>query len=199
MNRSARVTFIVVAALLAAPAAARAATPIVYSSLPLSGADRASTRATVRGAQLALREAGNPFRFASLDDSSRVVGTWTPEKTSENARRASHDAAAIGYIGEFNSGATAISLPVLNEAGIAMISPSNTSLGLTVSGPGTEPGEPAKYYPTDLRTYFRLTPNDGVQGAALAEAMRQAGCTRIAPVDDRELYGRGVIAYARQA
>ena len=39
-----------------------------------------------------------------------------------------------------------------------MISPSNTYDGLTTGSPETQPGEPAKYYPTDQPTYFRLTP-----------------------------------------
>ena len=38
--------------------------------------------------------------------------------TSANALKAASDDSAIGYIGEFNSGATAVSLPLLNEAGI---------------------------------------------------------------------------------
>jgi len=64
-----------------------------------------------------------------------------------NARRAAADSSAIGYIGEFNSGASAISMPILSEAGIPQISPSNTYVGLTRSGSGAAPGEPDKYDP----------------------------------------------------
>src|ERR1700754_3902955 len=94
----------------------------------------------------------------------------TPARESHNARRAAKD--AIAYIGAFNSGASAISLPILNEAGVPMISPSNTAVGLTRRGPGANPREPDKYYPTGVRTYFRLTPNDAVQGGAPAAAAR---------------------------
>jgi branched-chain amino acid transport system substrate-binding protein len=114
-------------------------------------------------------------------------------------RRAARDRSTVAYIGEFNSGASAISIPVLNEARIAQISPTNTALGLTRGGPGTAHGEPKKYYPRGRRTYFRLSPNDSVQGGALAAAMRDRGCRRVAAVHDGELYGRGVGAWMRRA
>ena len=174
----------------------------VYSSLPLSGAAKPQSQAIVRGARLALEEAGgtaggHPVRYVSRNDATRRAGSWVPEKAAANARVAAQDPSTIAYLGEFNSGATAISLPILNEAGIPQISPSNTAIGLTRSGPGAQPGEPAKYYPTGLRTYFRLLPNDGVQAAALAGAMRAGGCRRVAIVHDGEIFGKGMAVLAR--
>jgi branched-chain amino acid transport system substrate-binding protein len=80
-----------------------------------------------------------------------------------------------------------------------MISPTNTAIGLTRGGPGTSPGEPVKYYPTGRRNYFRLAPHDRVQGAALATAMRERGCRRVAALRDGEIYGRGLDAGLRRA
>jgi branched-chain amino acid transport system substrate-binding protein len=125
----------------------------------------------------------------TLNDATRRAGTWTPEREAANALRAARDDSTIAYIGAFNSGATRVSLPILNEAGIPQISPSNTYNGLTVA---EEPGEPDKYYPTGERTYFRIVPNDVVQAAALATAMRDRGCQRVAAVHDGEVYGRGM-------
>jgi branched-chain amino acid transport system substrate-binding protein len=178
--------------LVAAPAAANAAT--VYSSLPLQGASRTSAKAVNDGARLALEEAGNPVRFVMLDDSTAQAGAWTPEATAANARRAAQDADALAYLGEFNSGASMVSLPILNEAGIPMISPSNTFIGLTKRG---EPGEPDKFYPTGVRTYFRIVPNDAIQAAALATAMRDRSCQRIAVLNDGEAYGHTVASGIR--
>ena len=48
-----------------------------------------------------------------------------------NVRRAAQDESAIAYIGDFNSGASAISIPILNEVPLPQISPSNTAIGLT--------------------------------------------------------------------
>jgi branched-chain amino acid transport system substrate-binding protein len=175
-------------------AAAQLAAPTVYSSLPLHGPARAEALATQRGEQLALADAGNPVELVTLDDARR--DGWRPELAAENARRAAQDGHAIGYIGEFNSGASMVSLPILNEARVPMISPSNTAPGLTRRGPGTQPGEPDKYYPTGERTYFRLAPTDQVQGAALGAQMRRAGCRRAALVDDHEVYGAGIVGAA---
>jgi len=184
---------------------ARAQSVTVYSSLPLQGAARPQTMAVVRGAELALADAQgmagpHPVRYVSLSDATRRAGAWTPMKTARNARRAASDDSAVGYIGEFNSGASAISMPILNEARLAQISPSNTAVGLTRDGPGSAPGEPDKYNPTGERHYFRIAPNDRVQAGALAVAMRDRGCRRVAVLTDGQLYGRGVaIVTSRRA
>jgi branched-chain amino acid transport system substrate-binding protein len=169
----------------------------VYSSLPLQGPLRVPTTALVNGAKLALAQAGGhagKFKivYKSLDDSTAQAGNWTAEQTSANARKAAQDKSTAVYIGEFNSGATAISLPILNTAGVPQISPANTAVGLTSSDPGHAPGEPDKYYPTKKRTYARIVPKDTIQGAALATLMKKDGCTKVAMTNDKEVYGAGL-------
>jgi branched-chain amino acid transport system substrate-binding protein len=194
----------VVLACLAVPLPAGAQNTLtVYSSLPLSGAGRPQSQAVVNGERLALEEAGGvaagrPVRLVSFDDASRAAGTWVPERVARNARRAAQDPSTIAYLGDFNSGASAISMPILNEAGILQISPSNTAIGLTRGGLGAERGEPAKYNPTGLRHYFRLAPNDRVQAGALAAAMAGSGCRRVALIDDGERYGRAITGWAQR-
>ena len=187
-----RTLLAVFAIVLAAPAAAPAQQPVVYSSLPLQGLSAKQTRAIVRGIDLANERAGNPVRHISRDDSTAEAGTWTPEAVSINARRAAQDQRTIAYIGEFNSLASAISLPILNEAGILQVSPSNTMIGLTQGGLGTDVGEPEKYYPTGNRTYGRVVPNDTVQARAAATLIRDLGVKRLYVVHDNEVYGRGI-------
>ena len=128
----------------------------IYSSLPLQGPARTQAVATVNGAKLALEQAGGKVgnfkvSYKSLDDSTAQAGGWEPGATSANARKAAGDDSTIGYIGEFNSGATAVSLPILNESGVAQVSPGNTAVGITSDDPGAEPGEPDKYYPSGDR------------------------------------------------
>jgi branched-chain amino acid transport system substrate-binding protein len=169
----------------------------VYSSLPLQGASRPQTTAMVEGIRLALEQAGGKageftIKYTSLDDSTAQAGTWTPEQASANARRVAQDDNAIAYIGEFNSGASAISIPILNEVPIAQVSPANTYVGLTSDAPGSEEGEPEKFYPTGNRHYLRIVPIDTIQGAALAALMKKEGCTKPYILNDKEVYGAGL-------
>jgi branched-chain amino acid transport system substrate-binding protein len=179
---------------VAVPGTASAQQLTVYSSLPLSGASRVQTKAVNAGARQALREAGGQaggrsVRLVTLNDATRRTGAWTPGREAQNARRAARDDSTVAYIGAFNSGASQVSIPILNEAGIPQVSPSNTYTGLTVPA---QRGEPDRYYPTGIRTYFRIVPNDTVQAAALVTAMRDRGCTRVAAVHDNEVYGAGM-------
>jgi branched-chain amino acid transport system substrate-binding protein len=204
--RGTRIAYtLAVASVVLSPVAGDAAPPAqtgqqrwtVYSSMPLQGAGSPQALAVVRGARLALEEAGgragtHSIRYVSLDNSTRRARTWTPVATWRNARRAAQDESTVAYIGEFNSGASAISIPILNEVGFAQVSPTNTAVGLTRSGPGANAGEPDKYYPAGRRHYFRIAPNDRVQGAALAAAMRDRACRRVAILNDGEVYGAGL-------
>jgi branched-chain amino acid transport system substrate-binding protein len=202
MNRS--IVLGVLTASVAFPSAAHGQTLTVYSSLPLSGASAGQTKAVNAGARQALQEAGGmaagrAITFVTLNDATRKAGSWVPIRVASNARKAAGDASAVALIGAFNSGASAIAIPITNEAGLPMISPSNTAIGLTTNGPGANPGEPDKYYPTGARTYFRIMPNDRVQADAMATAMRDAGCTRIGAVHDGEVYGKGVSTLMRRS
>jgi branched-chain amino acid transport system substrate-binding protein len=169
----------------------------VYSSLPLQGASRPQTTALVEGIRLALEQRGGKagditVKYTSLDDSTAQAGTWTPEATQANARKVAQDDAAVAYIGEFNSGASAISIPLLNEVPIAMISPANTAVGLTSDEPGADEGEPEKYYPSGQRHYLRIVPKDTIQGAALVALMKDDGCQNAYILNDKEVYGAGL-------
>src|SRR5690348_2177957 len=127
-----------------------------YSSLPLQGASTAQTVPMVNGMKLALQQAGNKagqwtVKYTSLDDSTAAAGKWDPGQTAADARKAAADSKAVYYMGEFNSGASEVSIPILNEAGLPQVSPANTYVGLTTNEPGSAAGEPQKYYPNGTR------------------------------------------------
>src|ERR1700760_2043508 len=168
-----------------------------YSSLPMQGASSAQTIPLVNGIKLALAQANNKagqwtVNYQVLDDSTAAAGKWDLGQGTADARTAATDPKAVYYIGEFNSGASEVSIPILNEAGIPQVSPANTYVGLTTNLPGSAPGEPQKYYPTGKRTYLRIVPIDSIQGAADLMAMKQAGCTKVAVANDKEAYGAGL-------
>lgn len=169
----------------------------IYSSLSLHGMVRAQNVAVLAGARLALERAHHTvgrfrIRLVSLDDSRPQTSTWDPGQVAQNAREAAQDRSTIAYIGDFSSGASAVSIPVTNNPGILQVSPSNTAIGLTSGAPGSEKGEPDKYYPSSKRNYGRVVPNDIVQGAALAELMKQQRCRALTIFNDRSVYGAGL-------
>ena len=169
----------------------------IYSSLPLQGASTAQTNPMVNGIKLALAEAGGKagqwtVNYQSLDDSTAAAGKWDPGQTAANARKVATDPKAVYYIGEFNSGASEVSIPILNQGGIPQVSPANTYVGLTTSLPGSAPGEPQKYYPSGTRTFLRIVPIDSIQAASDLIAMKEAGCTKVAVANDKEAYGAGL-------
>ncbi len=173
-----------------------AKTLTIYSSLPLQGDNRPQSEDVIRGEQLALEEAGGKagetkIKYVSLDDATAASGKWEPGKVSENARKAVGDDTTIAYLGEFNSGASAISIPLLNEAGILQVSPSNTYVGLT-RAEGAEKGEPQKYQPSGQKTFGRVVPADHIQAAAQASYMKDEGVTKIYILNDKEVYGKGL-------
>ena len=99
------------------------------------------------------------------------------------------DPTTIGYVGELNSGASAVSIPPLNRAGIPQVSPTSSAVGLTTGEAGANPGEPMKYYPTGVRTFARVLPNDSVQAVAQVRAQQSLGCTRVYVLNDGEVDG----------
>jgi branched-chain amino acid transport system substrate-binding protein len=166
----------------------------IYSSLPEQGAWRAEALAVKRGAELALAQAHAAvgryrIRYVVLDDSTEKAGTWVPGLIASNAQAAAADRTTIGYLGEFNPDASAISIPVLNRAGIPQISPADGAAGLTSATVGAFPGEPEKYYPTGERTFARVIPDDSVEAVAQVDLQLSLGCTKTYVLDDSSVYG----------
>jgi branched-chain amino acid transport system substrate-binding protein len=163
----------------------------------MQGSSSAQTIPLVNGIKLALSQAKGmagkfKVKYTELDDSTAAAGKWDPTQTAADARQAATDSKAVYYIGEFNSGASEVSIPILNQGGVPQVSPANTYVGLTTSLPGSAPGEPQKYYPTGTRTYLRIVPIDSIQAASDLMAMKQAGCTKVAVANDKEAYGAGL-------
>ena len=167
----------------------------IVSDLPLQGANRAQTTTMVNAIKLAIGQrdgevAGLKIDYESLDDATAQAGQWDPAKCAENAQKAAQDEAVVGWIGPFNSGCAATQIPTLNEAGLAMVSPANTYIGLTK--PGGEPDEPDKYYPTGERNYARVIVADDKQGQAGAALLVEEDVESVYILDDKETYGKGL-------
>jgi branched-chain amino acid transport system substrate-binding protein len=162
----------------------------VYSSLPLQGPEAGISRQIEGGEKLALANAGGhvghfTVSYTSLDDSSLTTGEWEPGATASNAKAAAQDPTTIAYLGDYNSGATAISLPLTNAAGILQVSPASPYVGLTSSLDAGQ-GEPERFYLSGKRTFGRVAPGDPVQAAAQVAAMRKLGIHKLYVVIDQD-------------
>jgi branched-chain amino acid transport system substrate-binding protein len=161
----------------------------IYSSLPLQGPSGPSSQQIVNGEKLALSEAGGrigPFKisYLSMDDSSPSTGEWNPGVTATNAKTAAEDTTTIAYLGDYNSGASAVSLPLINASGILQISPASPYVGLTSSLDAGQ-DEPERFYPSGNRTFGRLQPGDPAQAEAQVKLMKTLGVKRLYVLDDQ--------------
>jgi branched-chain amino acid transport system substrate-binding protein len=162
----------------------------VYSSLPLQGPSAAISQQIVNGEKLALAQAGGrvghfKISYVSLDDSSPTSGQWDPGVTATDAKMAAQDTGTIAYLGDYNSAATAVSLPLINAAGILQVSPASPYVGLTSSLDSGQ-DEPDRFYPSGMRTFGRLQPSDRVQAAAQAQLMRSLSIRKVYVIDDQD-------------
>jgi branched-chain amino acid transport system substrate-binding protein len=162
----------------------------VYSSLPLQGPAAAISQQLVGGEKLALADAGGragrfKVGYVSLDDSGTAGGPWNPGVTATNAKTAAQDTSTIAYLGDLDSAATAISLPLTNAAGILQVSPASPYVGLTSSLFAGQ-DEPGRFYLSGKRTFGRLQPGDTVQAAAQVSLMRSLGVRRLYVIDDQD-------------
>jgi branched-chain amino acid transport system substrate-binding protein len=162
----------------------------VYSSLPLQGSDAATSRQIIDGEKLALADAGGragDFKvgYVSLDDANPASGQWSPGVTATNAKTAADDTSTIAYLGDYDSGATAVSLPLMNAAGILQLSPASPYVGLTSSLDAGQ-DEPERFYPSGRRTFARLAPGDPAQAIAQAQLMKLLGVHSVYVLDDQE-------------
>src|SRR5881227_2479364 len=172
----------------------------IDSDLPLQGSGRAQTVQMTEAIKFILKQhnfkAGNyKIGYQSCDDATAQEGAWASEKCSANAQAYAQNKSLIGVIGTFNSGCAEIIVPVPNRAPdgpVGMISPANTYVGLTHTGPGTAAGEPNKYYPSGKRNYIRIVAADDFQGAADALNSQQLGLKNIYILNDKQAYGLGV-------
>jgi branched-chain amino acid transport system substrate-binding protein len=171
-------------------------TATVYSSVPRHGVSAATARDVIAGERRALTEAGG--RAGGLRIRLRELPTtedepdhpWDPALVSTNAHAAADDPSAIAYLGELDYGASAVSLPITNNAGLLQVSPGDGLTSLTQRPPGRPRAGPERYYPSDERSFVRVGPSDLEEVRWLVERVKASGGQRVATVFDREIYGR---------
>jgi branched-chain amino acid transport system substrate-binding protein len=170
-------------------------TATVYSSMPQHGVSAETAAEVLAGQRRALDERGGRVgglrirlrRLPATDDREQA---WDPGLVAENAHTAVDDPSAIAYLGELDYGATAVSLPITNDAGLLQVSPGDGLTSLTRRPPGRPRAGPERYYPTDRRTFVRIGPTDLDEANRIVARLASEGDTRFALLYDREIYGR---------
>ena len=111
--------------------------------------------------------------------------TCNAEGGQTAAQKVAANPSVVGVIGTNCSGAAAAALPVLSEAGMLMISPSNTSPWLT----NADPEDGGLWLPG----YYRTAHNDLFQGAVGADyAYNVLGARTAATIHDGDPYTDGL-------
>lgn len=173
---------------------------IIVSDFPLRGIGATTSRSMIDAIELVLR--AREFRageyrvgYQSCND---TVGDepFDPRLCAMNARAYAAASAVVGIVGPWNSGCAMEQLPIVSRTAagpLAMISPSNTFIGLTRDQPGAEPLAPT-LYPDGVRSYVRVVTHDVAQGNAAAQVADQLGARRVALLhqDLRDDYVRGL-------
>lgn len=158
----------------------------IRSLLSITGAS--SLGAALRhGIELAVRDFGD-IHGRSIELGESMDSMCSPDGGRAGAEQISADPQVIGVIGTSCSAAAVAASPVISEAGLVMISPSNTSPLLTSDLAGN--ANP-NYHPG----YFRTSNNDLYQANAVADfAYNELGLRRMVAVDDGDPYTTALVS-----
>jgi ABC-type proline/glycine betaine transport system substrate-binding protein/ABC-type branched-subunit amino acid transport system substrate-binding protein len=138
-----------------------------------------------RGVELAIRDYG-PINDRQVSMGSGLDDYCSADGGQAAAQMIVADEDVVGIIGTSCSGAATAASPLISQAGMVMISPSNTSPALTsdlagTAGPNYNPG------------YYRTVHNDLYQGVAAAKfAIEVLGVSTAAAIHDGDPYTNGL-------
>jgi branched-chain amino acid transport system substrate-binding protein len=178
----------------------------IYSSAPLAGPDGTTARSVVQAQRLALAQDGGRIgryrvQLVALDAATPKANDSDPAQISLNARRAAGDPETVAYLGELDTGSSAISIPLLNEAGILELSPLDGATALTRHTIAVT-GSPIRFYPNQAkvgRTFARLVPADSVEAGAVLRSMQEQGVRRLALLTDDDPSGQALATSVQAA
>ena len=134
----------------------------------------------VRGIEIAVSDLGGEILGHPIEVVGEDTGC-TPEGGQAAATKLASDSSLFAVVGTTCSSEARVGAPILNDAGITMISGSNTAPDLT---------DPAKRTPN----FFRTAHNDKVQGRVAAEfVFNELGFTKAATIHDGSVYAQGLV------
>jgi branched-chain amino acid transport system substrate-binding protein len=166
------------------------ATNLPYASTtPLQ---RAVTLAVTQNQQL-----GHGYQLQLTPYHDPPVPAGGPATGAHNVEQIAQNPCMVGMVGPFFSDVAAAEIPIAANAGLAMISPTNTLSGLTVRDYAATDGYSFDqlHPPGKPLTYFRIAPTTVIEGAVDAAFTFQAlGVRSTYVVSDRNAYGEELVA-----
>jgi branched-chain amino acid transport system substrate-binding protein len=158
----------------------------IASDPPTSGVDNLDVVPLRAAIELAIHDQGSvhgyPLVYEPFDDA--LVGIWSPFKGEQNVRIMIKQPQILAVVGPYNSQVAQFEIPVTNEAGLVMISPSNTVDCLTSLA------APCARRPTSINNYFRIAASNSAQASAAALfAVGKLKLKRFAVLTDGSDYG----------
>jgi branched-chain amino acid transport system substrate-binding protein len=183
--------------------------------LPLSGDEGRVGTPALNGIRFFVKEHpvvdGFTVEVSAHDDA--VKGVHDPKVGAQNVAALIADPHVMGIIGPLNASVARAAIPLANQAGLAMISPSAGNRCLTKDPLLPALLNPARVaigcaaaglpLPSDLRpaktnNFFRLATTDDLQGAAAADfAYTNLHLLRVGVLSDHEAYGQALAASFR--
>ncbi len=160
--------------------------PITIATVgPQSGDDAQIGQDMIRGVELAVDDLnarggvlGRPVKLVALDDRG------DPKDATSTASRLAATEDVVAVVGHLNSGCSIPASVIYHRASMAMITPVSTQDDLTAQG---------------FDEVFRVVLRNSDQGPAAAKfAKEKLGARRVAILDDKSAYGRGIVAAFRK-
>jgi DNA-binding SARP family transcriptional activator/ABC-type branched-subunit amino acid transport system substrate-binding protein/streptogramin lyase len=181
---------------------------LIASDVPLQAGREAGTLPMANAVAFVLRQHG--FRagryrigYQSCDASTATSGQSDPAaKCEANAKAYAATPGLLGVVGPYNSVCAEVEIPILNRAPggpVALISPSNSMVGLTHRDPLAPRDALARMYPTGARNYARVSAAFDAEAAADAVLARELGLRRVYVLDDGLDPGRELALHFRRA
>ncbi|MEO9173936.1 MAG: ABC transporter substrate-binding protein [Gaiellales bacterium] len=158
-------------------------TVTLWVDLPLAGAAAADGRQMLDAVRLIVAQAGYhvgavDVRVRASDDADPTTGHSDPTRCLAGAARAAADPTSVAVIGTYESSCTALVLPTLTAARLALVSPVNSDPSLGTAADGGP------------RVLVRLAPSDAVQGEAAAAEAAALGAHRLFILSGRSVRAR---------
>ncbi|MEN9934203.1 MAG: hypothetical protein RLZZ387_782 [Chloroflexota bacterium] len=154
--------------------------PLVLAyAMVTNGANASLGEDARRGVEIALDDVNNEVLGTPIELIGEDTGC-SAEGGQAAATKLASNTQIVAIVGTSCSSEARVMAPVIDQAGMVMVSPSNTAPDLTAEG-------------THVEGYLRTAHNDEVQGRVAAEfAYNQLGIKRAATVHDGSPYAQGL-------